>query len=154
MVEIVEAQTAEHVATIRTLFREYADSLGVDLCFQDFEHELATLPGHYAPPEGRLYLALAGGKVAGCAGLRRIEEHVGELKRVYVRPIFRGQGIGRRLVLAVVEAARGNGHRHLRLDTLPSMKRAQELYRSMGFKPIEAYRENPVIGSEFLELNL
>jgi GNAT superfamily N-acetyltransferase len=154
MTEIVEAQTAGQITTIRTLFREYADSLGVDLCFQDFERELETLPGDYAPPAGRLFLALENGKAAGCAGLRKISGEAGELKRVYVRPIFRGQGIGRRLVLAVVEAARRNGHSRLCLDTLPSMKRALELYRAMGFKPVEAYRENPVAGALFLELTL
>jgi GNAT superfamily N-acetyltransferase len=154
MADIVEAQTAEHLATIRELLREYADSLGVDLCFQDFERELATLPGKYAPPEGRLYLALDDGKVAGCAGLRKISPDAGELKRVYVRPVFRGKGIGRRLVLAVVEAARRNAYRRLCLDTLPSMKRALELYRAMGFKPIEAYNQNPVPGAAFLELTL
>lgn len=154
MTEIVEAQTAEQIATIRELFREYADSLGVDLCFQDFEQELATLPGKYAPPEGRLYLALEDGKAAGCAGLRKIGRETGELKRVFVRPAFRGKGIGRRLVLAVVEAGRKNAYRRLRLDTLPSMKRALELYRAMGFKPIEAYHQNPVPNAEFLELTL
>jgi GNAT superfamily N-acetyltransferase len=154
MTDIVEAQTAEQLATIRELFREYADSLGVDLCFQDFERELATLPGKYVAPEGRLYLALEDGKAAGCAGLRKISPEAGELKRVFVRPAFRGKGIGRRLVLAVVEAARKNAYRRLRLDTLPSMKRAQELYRAMGFKPIEAYNNNPVPGAEFLELTL
>lgn len=126
----------------------------MDLCFQGFEKELADLPGEYAPPGGRLYLAFVKEELAGCVGLRKIAEGICEMKRLYVRPLSRGQGIGRRLVLELVKDARELGYSKMRLDTLPSMKRAQELYRSMGFKPIDPYRPNPVAGALYLELNL
>ena len=154
MVKIVPAQSGQSIETARVLFREYADSLGVDLCFQDFEKELATLPGDYAPPSGRLYLALEEAGPSGCVGLRKISSEICELKRLYVRPLFRGKGVGRRLVLEAVKNARRIGYQRMRLDTLPSMKRAQELYLSMGFKPIPPYRANPVPGADFLELEL
>ena len=154
MVKIVPAQSGQSIETARVLFREYADSLGVDLCFQDFEKELATLPGDYAPPSGRLYLALEEVEPGGCVGLRKISGEICELKRLYVRPLFRGNGVGRRLVLEAVKNARRIGYQRMRLDTLPSMKRAQELYLSMGFKPILPYRANPVPGADFLELEL
>ncbi len=154
MIRIVPASDAAEIETVRALFREYADSLGVDLCFQGFEKELAGLPGDYAPPGGRLYLAYVEEKPAACVGLRRIEGDVCEMKRLYVRPLHRGQGIGRQLVLKLIEEARSLGYSKMRLDTLPSMKRAQELYRAMGFKPIEPYRSNPVPGALFLELEI
>ncbi len=154
MIRIVPASDAAEIETVRALFREYADSLGVDLCFQGFEKELAGLPGDYAPPAGRLYLAYVEEKPAACVGLRRIEGDVCEMKRLYVRPLHRGQGIGRQLVLKLIEEARSLGYSKMRLDTLPSMKRAQELYRAMGFKPIEPYRSNPVPGALFLELEI
>jgi GNAT superfamily N-acetyltransferase len=154
MVKIVPAQSGEPIETVRALFREYADSLGVDLCFQDFERELAGLPGDYASPAGRLYLALEEENPTGCVGLRKISGEICELKRLYVRPLFRGKGVGRRLVLEAVKDARRIGYQRMRLDTLPSMKRAQELYLSMGFKRIPPYRVNPVPGADFLELEL
>jgi GNAT superfamily N-acetyltransferase len=153
-IRIARVAKPEEIETVRALFREYADSIGVDLSFQGFEKELAGLPGDYAPPGGRLYLAYVQKEPAGCVGLRKIEEGVCEMKRLYVRPLYRGKGIGRQLVLELVKVGRMLGYSKIRLDTLPSMKRAQELYRAMGFKPIDAYRENPVGGAQFLELSL
>lgn len=154
MLKLIRAESKEQIDLARVLFREYAASLGVDLCFQDFETELANLPGDYAPPAGRLYLAYEDEQPAGCVGLRKIDDEICEMKRLYVRPLSRGQGIGRQLVLALVKDARELGYSRMRLDTLPSMKRAFELYRTMGFKPIGPYRANPVPGAMFLELNL
>ena len=135
---------------IRVMLREYAAWLEVDLCFQNFEEELAGLPGEYAPPLGRLLLA----EGAGCVALRRIDEEVCEMKRLYVRPEFRGSGLGRRLVLAIIEEARGIGYRRVRLDTMPKMDRAQGLYAALGFREIGAYRYNPEPGARFLELEI
>ena len=151
---IVPAVTTAEIETIRGLFREYAASVGVGLCFQGFEQELAGLPGDYAPPAGRLYLVYVEDSLAACVALRKIEDGVCEMKRLYVRPSHRGQGIGRRLVLKLIEDARSLGYSKMRLDTLPSMQRAQELYRAMGFKPIGPYRPNPVPGALFFELDI
>jgi ribosomal protein S18 acetylase RimI-like enzyme len=148
------AESAEDIELVRGLFREYQISLVIDLCFQNFEVELAKLPGKYAPPEGRLYLAFEEGQAVGCAGIRKIEAGVCELKRLYVPPAFRGRGIGRRLALQAVNDAREIGYGRVRLDTLPSMQRAQELYKSLGFRPIAPYTNNPVVGAVFLELRL
>lgn len=154
MIRIVPADQPAEVEIVRELFREYADSLGVDLCFQGFEKELAGLPGAYAPPSGRLYMVYVQEEPAGCVGLRKIADDICEMKRLYVRPLHRGQGIGRQLVLQLIKDARSLGYSKMRLDTLPSMKRAQELYRAMGFKFTDPYRVNPVPGALFLELDL
>ncbi len=154
MALIIQAHAEKYLKSVRELFKEYESSLGTSLCFQEFDKELAGLPGDYAPPPGRLFLAMTGEQVAGCVGLRKILEEVSELKRLYVRPLHRGQGIGRQLVLAAVKEARKIGYKKMRLDTLPSMKRALELYLSMGFKPIAPYRANPIRGAKYLELNL
>jgi ribosomal protein S18 acetylase RimI-like enzyme len=148
------AESAEDIELVRRLFREYQTSLGIDLCFQNFESELALLPGKYAPPEGRLHLAFEDGQAAGCAGLRKLEDGICELKRLYVPSRYRGRGIGRQLTLQAKNDARKIGYVRMRLDTLPSMGHAQELYRTLGFKPIAPYTNNPVVGAVFLELTL
>jgi putative acetyltransferase len=154
MLTIEQAQTDRAIQQACELFSEYAAGLGVDLSFQQFDQELATLPGAYAPPAGRLLLASCDGQLAGCCALRPLEVSIGELKRLYVRPQFRGHNIGRALVEASLEAARQIGYQRLRLDTLPTMQGARTLYATLGFKEIPPYRHNPIPGTAFLELNL
>lgn len=141
---------ADDVELVRTLFREYADSLGVDLSFQGFEEELEALPGGY----DAVLVATAGGVPAGCVGVRPLEDGACEMKRLYLRPAARGTGLGRALAEAAVARARDLGYTRMRLDTLPAMTEAQALYRSLGFVEIEPYRHNPVAGTAFLELQL
>jgi len=154
MMTIVAAYQGVNRERARALFHEYARSLPFDLDFQDFDAELAHLERHYAPPRGRLYVALQDDQPAGCVALRRFEKGVCEMKRLYVRPVFRGHHIGRQLAETVVEAAREIGYDAMRLDTVPAMKSANRLYRTLGFKAIEAYRFNPVEGAIYLELKL
>jgi len=154
MIEIVKVETEKQLNAVRVLFLEYAAALGHDLGFQDFEKELAGLPGRYAPPEGGLLLADSDGEPAGCAGLRRLEPGVCEMKRMYVRADFRSLRLGRRLAEAVLEEARRLGYRRMRLDTLVEMRAANRLYESLGFKDIPAYYHNPLPGARFMELEL
>jgi putative acetyltransferase len=155
MLSLVQAESAEQFEQVRRLWREYAAWLEVDLCFQNFEKELAELPGRYAPPEGRLLLAYSFDQLAGCIALRKIGEGACEMKRLYVRPGFRGQKIGRLLTGALIKEAREIGYARMLLDTLPSkMKEAAIVYRSFGFREIEPYYHNPVAGAVYMELTL
>jgi ribosomal protein S18 acetylase RimI-like enzyme len=151
---IRDALFPDDLGVVRELFREYADRLGVDLCFQGFAAELDALPGKYAPPGGRLFLAACDGETAGCVALRPISDSVGEMKRLYVCPAFRGRGVGRALVDRVIAEAQAIGYRRLQLDTLPAMAEAIRLYESLGFRDIPPYCENPVPGARFLGLDL
>jgi ribosomal protein S18 acetylase RimI-like enzyme len=154
VVTLREAQTPAQIEIARTLFREYAESLGVDLGFQDFESELRGLPGAYRAPAGVLLLASQGDQVLACVALRPLAPDIAEMKRLYVRPAARGLGLGRRLAEAVIAFARDAGYRAMRLDTLPQMAKAQGLYAELGFKPIAPYRHNPIEGTSYLELVL
>ena len=154
MAAIRPARFPDDLEQVRLIFREYADGLGIDLCFQGFEAELAGLPGMYAEPQGRVLLAEDEGQVVGCAAMRPLEGAVCEMKRLYVRPAGRGRHLGRRLATAVCRAAKDAGYARMRLDTLASMQAAQALYRSLGFRPIPAYVFNPIEGAVYMELDL
>jgi len=154
MTTIREADSTADVAEIRVLFEEYAQSLAVGLGFQDFENELASLPGAYSPPGGCLLLAKSGARSVGCVGVRRLDAAICEMKRLYVRPEARGQRLGRSLVEAAIAFARAAGYGAMRLDTLPTMTAAQDLYRHMGFRDVAPYRYNPIPESSFMELVL
>jgi len=152
--EIRRVASGPDLEEVRDLFREYARSLPIDLAFQGFEEELRSMPGAYAPPLGSLLLGRWSGDAAGCVGVRPFEEGVCEMKRLYVRPDHRGHHLGRQLASAAVEEGRSLGYREMRLDTIPSMRTAQELYRSLGFVEMEPYRPNPVPGARFLRRSL
>jgi putative acetyltransferase len=127
----------------------------VNLCFQNFEQELAGLPGYYAPPDGRLLLAEYEGQLAGCVALHKWETGVCEMKRLYLRPSFRGKGLGRVIAEKIIAEARNIGYRNMRLDTIePIMKDAVEMYRKLGFREIAPYRPNPIAGAMYMELQL
>ena len=151
---IIEVCAPDPLPTVRELFIEYAQAIAVDLCFQDFERELTELPGRYAPPAGSLLLALDGTNAAGCVALRNLGDGICEMKRLYVRPAFRGKGLGRALASDIVAAARQIGYERMRLDTLSSMKEAIALYQSLGFRRIAPYYDNPNRGAVFMELDL
>lgn len=147
--------TPADLPTLRTLFLEYAASLNFSLCFQNFEHELATLPGPYAPPRGLLLLATVNNTPAGCIALRPLPDHACEMKRLYVRPTHRGLRLGHALTLHLINHARALGYHHMRLDTVPTtMPTAVALYRTLGFIEIPPYCDNPVPGALFMELDL
>jgi ribosomal protein S18 acetylase RimI-like enzyme len=148
------AETPTEIEVTRLLFREYAAGLGVDLCFQNFEAELAGLPGAYGPPAGRLYLAWEGDRAVACAGLRPIAEGACELKRLYVRPERRGAALGRRLAERALADAEAIGYRRICLDTLPTMRAAQRLYRELGFVETTPYTYNPIPGTLFMSKDL
>ena len=153
--KLIQPESPPEIETARQLFEEYAAWLGIDLCFQGFDEELADLPGDYAPPSGCLFLAFVNERLAGCAALRKIGAGVCEMKRLFVRPQFRGQGLGRDLTEAIIAEARRIGYQRMRLDTLPAkMQTAVHIYESLGFKKIASYYNNPVEGATFLELVL
>lgn len=158
-VRLVVPDTPAALDQVREIFRDYADSLSVDLCFQGFEAELAALPGEYAAEQGgRLYLALVDGAVAGCGALRRLTDvdHIDacEMKRLYVRRAFRRFGLGRMLAQALIDAAREIGYSNLLLDTLDDMEAARELYASLGFREVAPYYYNPIPGAHYLCVDL
>jgi ribosomal protein S18 acetylase RimI-like enzyme len=152
--EIRPVATPRDLANVRRLFREYEASLTTDLCFQDFESELRSLPGPYAEPAGALLLGRVDRRLAGCAGLRRGPGRSAELKRLYVRPAYRRAGLGRTLVLEVASLARVRGYEGLVLDTLPEMADAQRLYRQLGFREIEPYGDHCLPGMHYFRLDL
>lgn len=152
--EVCQASTSEHITTARALFQEYAEWLGVDLCFQGFTAELANLPGAYSPPRGRLLLALDAGQAAGCVALRPFGDNACEMKRLYVRAAWQHKGLGRRMAQHVVAEARALGYASVLLDTLPHMLPAIALYRSLGFVRRAAYYDTPLAQTVFMELRL
>ncbi len=155
MFSISQAVTDIDVNQVRALFLEYESALGLDLCFQGFEQELVALPGLYCPPSGSLLLARSREVAAGCVGMRKLDEGVCEMKRLYVRPDFRGSGLGKTLVKTLIKNARAAEYRTMRLDTLrEKMAGAVQLYRALGFREIEPYYDNPNLGVLFMELEL
>jgi len=152
---IAPANTVEEIARIRELFVEYSQSLGFSLCFQSFDKELAGLPGDYSPPGGRLLLGTYDGAPAGCVALHKLAPGICEMKRLFVRPQFRGKGLGRVLAERIIADARQIGYQQLRLDTVETMMRtAVAMYRQLGFREIAPYRENPIEGALYMELQL
>jgi ribosomal protein S18 acetylase RimI-like enzyme len=154
MVDIYPARFPEQLEVVRAIFREYAESLGVDLSFQNFESELAELPGKFAAPRGCVLLAQNNEDMVGCVAMRPLDESTCEMKRLYIRPAGRGQQVGRQLATRICRIAQEAGYTRIRLDTLPDMRAAQRLYASLGFEPIAAYVFNPIAGTIFLERNL
>ena len=154
MLRIVHAEAGRNLEHGSSLIREYASSLGFDLGFQDFEEELAALPGDYGLPEGCLLVAFHGRQPAGCVALRKLREGICEMKRLYVKPHFRGAGIGRGLAEQVIEDARRRGYTTMRLDTIQAMTAGNGLYHSLGFREIAPYYDNPIEGAVFMELDL
>jgi putative acetyltransferase len=152
---LTQAESPSHLAQARELFLEYAQSLGFSLCFQNFDKELAELPGDYAPPKGRLLLAECEGQLAACIALHKLDPGTCEMKRLYLRPQFRGQGLGRALAEHIMSEARQIGYQRMRLDTVePIMKDAVAMYRKLGFKEIAPYCSNPIAGALYMEIIL
>ncbi|WP_227434132.1 MULTISPECIES: GNAT family N-acetyltransferase [unclassified Clostridioides] len=154
ILKFVEANDLENLENVKILFTEYSNSLNIDLCFQDFNNELKTLPGKYKKPSGSLILAFVDENLAGCVALKKLEDDVCELKRLYVRDKFRGLKIGKILLEEIVKEAKKIGYTYMRLDTLPSMKSAQGLYEKIGFYDINPYTYNPIEGARYMELKL
>jgi putative acetyltransferase len=152
--ELIDSPIHPMLAATRELLCDYQRSLGIDLCFQDFEKELFELPGAYAPPDGRLYAAFVGQQLAGSIALRRHDATSCEMKRLYLRPEFLGQGFGRLLAQHIIQDARQIGYQRILLDTLPSMQAAQSLYEKLGFREAQAYVFNPVAGVRYMALTL
>jgi ribosomal protein S18 acetylase RimI-like enzyme len=157
-IQLLSADDAEALAAAREILREYAETLGIDLCFQNFEAELAGLPGEYAPPGGALLLAWVDGELAGCGALRPLPDvdyaNACEMKRLYVRRAFRRFGLGRALAVALMDAATQAGYSAMLLDTLDDMEAARELYTSLGFEAIPPYYFNPIPGAHYLKADL
>ncbi|MEK8045723.1 GNAT family N-acetyltransferase [Ideonella margarita] len=151
-------QTPDEIEAVRGIFRDYAAQLGVDLCFQNFDDELATLPGEYAAPTGCLLLAWVGGELAGCGAFRPLPDadyaNACEMKRLFVRPAFRRYGLGRQLAQALIDDATQAGYSAMLLDTLDDMEAARELYASLGFEEIPPYYFNPIAGAHYLKVEL
>ena len=155
MIEILQVETDADIEDARAIFREYEQWLGLSLCFQSFEEELARLPGFYAPPDGRLFLARINGETVGCIGLRKLEDTICEMKRLYLRESARGKGVGITLIKKIISDAREIGYAKMRLDTFPpKMGKAVSLYKSHGFYEIEPYYENPHGDTLFMEKQL
>jgi putative acetyltransferase len=154
MINIVEATTKELVENAKELIREYAQSLEFDLGFQDFDQEMEDFPGQYASSRGCLYIALDANQPVGCVAVRDFGQGICEMKRLYVKPNFRGQKVGKLLAEVIIKAAGDMGYDYMRLDTIPSMKQANMLYNTLGFKQIAPYRFNPIEGATFFGLNL
>jgi putative acetyltransferase len=154
MINLVQATTKESIENAKTLIREYAESLEFDLGFQNFDQEMDDFPGEYAFPKGCLFIAMDENQPVGCVALRDLGDGISEMKRLYVRPNYRGRHIGRLLAKTVIEAAGELGYDRMRLDTIPSMKQANVLYKALGFKEITPYRFNPIENATFFELNL
>ena len=157
-IDLVAPRTPDALAEVRAIFREYAATLKVDLCFQGFDDELASLPGDYAEPRGALLLARVDGEVAGCCALRPLDNadypNACEMKRLYVRATFRGLGLGRQLAEAIMDAARIAGYDYVLLDTLDDMEAARTLYEDLGFVDIPPYYHNPIAGAHYLKAEL
>lgn len=158
LIQLITPRSTDELDTVREIFREYARGLGVDLCFQSFDQELASLPGDYASPRGALLLARVDGEVAGCCALRPLDSadypNAAEMKRLYVRKAFRGFGLGRSLAEAVLDAARQAGYASVLLDTLDDMEAARALYVELGFEEIPPYYHNPIPGAHYLKVDL
>ena len=155
VITFAQATSDADVELARTLFKEYEQSIGVSLCFQNFDHELANLPGDYAPPSGRLLVIRVADQVAGCIALRKVDDNTCEMKRLYLRPGFRGRRLGEPIVANVIHEAKTIGYLKMRLDTMPGrMDQAIKLYRSIGFKEIPAYYNSPFTDTLYMELDL
>lgn len=154
MFTIKEAVSETDIKSIRILFEEYGASLNFDLCFQSFDEELKNLPGEYAPPSGTLLIAAVNNIPIGCVALRKLDNEICEMKRLFVKNNYRGMNIGRALIEKLIEKAKSLGYKKMRLDTVPSMQKAQKLYCLTGFYVIDAYRENPIEGAMCMELVL